>query len=267
MLRLPARSPGSPYVRVRHGRKDCQQGACRQLTIFRRRIVTATTCMVPTSQPGRSLSKPVNSHSHHACDRKYGSDVLYNKVPWARSSNVEKTARYSGRCRSFDVHDRWAVPSANDDDVAFLTAGVALSMDRAPWHIQEVARASLDHIGTARSRFHQEGAVDHVDGCVVVSVVVPARDHVCLSPDQPGPQPVHGNSLFPGHTRSALTFDSTRRPHQPYWVRSAHGPSSTSRRELRRHCNSHTAQRGAGHQLAIKGRLAGSGKAAGCARS
>ena len=49
--------------------------------------------------------------------------------------------------------------------------------------------------------------------------------------------------LFSGHARSALAFDSIRRPHQPYWVRSAHGPSLTSRCVLRRYCKSLTPRR------------------------
>jgi hypothetical protein len=57
-------------------------------------------------------------------------------------------------------------------------------------------------------------------------MMVPARDHVSLGPDQTRPQPINGDRLLTDHSRGAFTFDPIRWPHQPYWIRGVHRRSS-----------------------------------------
>ena len=70
-------------------------------------------------------------------------------------------ARYAGRLlpsssrdRSVDVDDRRTVTSTDYDEPVLFVARVALSMNGALRHVQEVARTGLDHSASPWSRLH-----------------------------------------------------------------------------------------------------------------
>src|SRR5215213_7094154 len=137
-----------------------------------------------------------------------------------RSESTARPCEVRGRLlpgssygRSVDVDDRRTVTSTDYDEPALIVARVALSMNGALRHVQEVAGAGLDHSASPWSRLHPQGAVDHINRCVVVGVMVPACGHVRFSAYQSCPHTLNQDRLLSSHAWSTLPFDPIRRPH------------------------------------------------------
>jgi hypothetical protein len=95
---------------------------------------------------------------------------------------------------------------SNDNELALLATRIALAVDGFPWNVDEVPRPRLHDLRAACTRLHPESSREHIDGGLVVPVVMPPGRHSGISSYQPRPQPFGGDRLLAQHPRGVVTF-------------------------------------------------------------
>jgi hypothetical protein len=76
-----------------------------------------------------------------------------------------------------------AVPDSDHNDLALDFAGIRFTMDRLTRDVEEVTGRCVDGGLASRTGFHPQNAGDHIDGGLVIAVVMPSGDDVRLGPD------------------------------------------------------------------------------------
>jgi hypothetical protein len=78
-------------------------------------------------------------------------------------------------------------------------------------NVDEVTGSGVDGLGAAGAELDANGAVDDVDGGVVVAVVVPAGRHPGFSAHQPRPESLDGDGLLARLSRRRVSEATLRR--------------------------------------------------------
>lgn len=83
------------------------------------------------------------------------------------------------------VHHGFTASSPDHDEGGLLVQGVALSVDHTPGDVDEVPRPGLLLVASSRAELHPELPGHHIDGGLVIAVVVPTRGHTGLGTTRP----------------------------------------------------------------------------------
>ena len=137
----------------------------------------------PAVASDRGLVTPADGFSgRHPCPWRHNW-----RIPRSAGESVTSVAHGLAGPSTLTVGS--PVPQRTMTARAGSSLGVGLAVDRTRRDPQEVAGATLDHLGPAGAGLDPHPPADDVQGRLVVAVVVPAGDRAGLGVDDAGPHP------------------------------------------------------------------------------